>query len=187
MLDTDATRRGVDALIAYAAARMHKQSADYRNQAITAAAWIALMQGEIKAVHIAAALAAYGGRDQMDQRKWGVVGQIIRQQYQFQRAFVLAVLSGKQRQNGHMDARAMLYAQAARVTYLNIQRRVQADDGMRWERNELGAHESCRGCIGQAALGWVPIGTLIPIGSRQCGPNCRCAISYSETRPHAGP
>jgi hypothetical protein len=46
------------------------------------------------------------------------------------------------------------------------------------ERLVLGDAEHCQGCIDDNARGFVPIGTLAPIGSRECRQNCRCHFSY---------
>jgi hypothetical protein len=174
---------GIEALVSLASQRMAAASEAYRDGTLTAAQWQAEQMATIKSVHIAAALAAYGGVAAMNQSRWGTVGQIIRQQYAYQRAFLADVLEGRQVQNGRMDNRARQYASAARATYQNITRREQADAGMRYERNMLGAHESCRACQSQSAMGWVPVGTLSPIGSRSCRGNCRCDIAYAEQRP----
>ena len=43
------------------------------------------------------------------------------------------------------------------------------------EIRELGSADHCDQCIALAALGWVPFGTLPPIGSdTYCGENCQC-------------
>ena len=182
MSDTT-TQDAIDAWVVFMAARMHADATRFLAGDLTAATWQTALMADIKATHIASALAAYGGRDQMTPARWGLVGQIIRQQYDYQRAFTADVLGGRQRRNGRLPARAALYAAAARVTYQNVTRRVQADQGARWERNVLGTDESCRDCVQQTALGWVPLGTLSPIGSRACRSNCKCRMDYGAAHP----
>lgn len=180
-----AVRDGVDAVVSLSAERMAKHAADFRAGAIDAAKFLSNMQAEIKSVHIASALAAYGGRDQMTPSRWGTVGQIIRREYGYARNMVADVLDGRQRMNGRLDARARMYAQAGRTTYENVRRREQAQQGVGFEQNHLHASESCGQCLAQSALGRVPIGTLIPVGSRTCRSQCRCTLSYHETRSDA--
>lgn len=175
---------GVDALANALAAEMAANSARYRAGAITLDQWQAQQMSDIKALHIAAALAAYGGRAQMDQSKWGVVGQILRQQYQYQRAFLADVIDGRQRQNGRMDNRARLYAAAARTTFAAILRREAYDQGDQWERNELGdTDKSCEECLAATDQGWVRIGELSQPGTRTCLGNCHCSLETSATNP----
>ena len=38
--------------------------------------------------------------------------------------------------------------------------------------------DSCDDCIAMEQLGWQPIGTLIPIGDRQCRGNCGCTLRF---------
>lgn len=173
-------RDGVDRVADLASARLGALTARFRTGEITAVQWQSEMLAQIKAAHIASALAAYGGRDAMTPARWGTVGQIIRREYAYARAFAADVLSGRQRQNGRMDARARLYGQSARGTYENIRRREVAAAGLRFERNVRHASESCRQCVNASGQGWVPIGTLPPVGSRTCRGNCRCTISYTN-------
>lgn len=174
-------RAGVEAVIVVAAERMKASSEAFRAGKSSAADWSRAHLAQIKAVHIAAALAAYGGRSAMTPAKWGVVGQIIRREYGYSKLFLLDVLEGRQRQNGRMDARAAMYASAARSTYTAITRREAYDSGMRYERNELGPTDaSCRECLQQTALGWVPLGTLSQPGTRTCLAHCRCSLSFSD-------
>jgi hypothetical protein len=46
------------------------------------------------------------------------------------------------------------------------------------ERLELGIAEHCPECLADSARGFVRIGTLGSIGSRQCRTNCACRFLY---------
>lgn len=178
-------RDGVDAAVSLASEHMGTLSADFRAGTLNAAQFLDGMLSEIKAVQIASALAAYGGREQMTSSRWGTVGQLVRQQYAYARQMVADVLDGKQRMNGRLDARARQYANSGRTTYENIRRREMAQAGMAFEWNVLHADESCPECLQQADLGPVPIGTLVPIGSRICRSACKCTLAFSATRGEA--
>lgn len=178
-------RDAVDAVTDLSASRMGTLASDFRAGTIDAGRFLESMMTEIKSVQIASALAAYGGRDQMTQARWGTVGQVVRQQYAYARQMVADVLDGKQRMNGRLDARARQYANSGRSTYENVRRREMAKLGMAFERNVLHADESCAACLQQTGLGAVPIGTLSPIGSRTCRSACKCTIAYSATMSEA--
>lgn len=82
-------------------------------------------------------------------------------------------------------ARAKLYGLSLPVTQEAAKAEVFkkiADSGVKVEeRNILGDAEHCHttgkiaGCFEEAAKGWVPFGTLTPIGLRKCLFNCRCS------------
>lgn len=178
-------RDAVDAIVNLSAERMGNLAASFRAGTIDANEFLSGMLTEVKSAQIAAALAAYGGRDQMNSQRWGMVGQQIRQQYAYARTMVADVLEGRQRMNGRLDARARLYAQASRTTYENTRRREMARLGMAFEQNILHASESCDGCLSASDAGWVPIGTLPAVGSRTCRLACRCTLAFAASRSEA--
>jgi hypothetical protein len=75
-------------------------------------------------------------------------------------------------------ARAGLYAHAIWSISQSVARAKATRDGFKFERNQLGIADSCFDCLTQTALGWVPIGSLIPIGSRLCHVNCKCSLLF---------
>ncbi len=183
--DERMVRDGVDRLADLASRRMGEAAARYRAGELTAGQFQAEMMVTIKESQVAAALAAHGGRAQMDPAKWGYVGYRVREQFSYARRMIDDVLAGRQRLNGRLDARSRLYGQAARAAYENARRREGAASGFLFERNVLHASESCRGCLNASAAGTVSIGTLPPIGSRQCRSSCRCTLAYSRTMSEA--
>lgn len=176
-------RDAVDRLADLASRRLGESAARFRAGQITVSQWIAESQQLVKQSQIAAALAAYGGRSNMNAAQWGLVGQQIRVQYAYLRRMADDVLSGRQRLNGRLDARSRQYGQAARVIFEAIRARESGSAGLAWERNVRHASESCAQCRAQSAAGWVPRGTLVPVGSRTCRSSCRCTIERSATRP----
>lgn len=180
-----AVRDAVDAVVDLSAERMGNLAVSFRAGTLDAGEFLEAMLTEIKSAHIAAALAAYGGREQMTAARWGTVGQQIRQQYGFARNMVTDVLEGRQRMNGRLDARARQYAQAARSTYENTRRREMARLGQAFERNVRHSSDTCAGCLAASDAGWMPIGTLAPVGSRTCRSACKCTLAYSATMSEA--
>jgi hypothetical protein len=80
---------------------------------------------------------------------------------------------------GQFIARAESYGAAvwgdaqevARGTYIR-------DEVFDQEHLELGESEHCDQCLSDSAKGFVPIGSLGPIGSRLCLNNCHCRLVY---------
>lgn len=170
----------LEALVAIVTLRLRQAARLFRADGITVAQWMTEHLGHVKLAQAAAALAAYGGTAQMTPARWLVVRQAIRQQLAFCGGFFADVVDGRQRRNGRLDARAGLYAGAARTTHTAITRRLAYEAGATYERNILGTHDNCRECGQQADLGWVPIGTLSAPGTRTCLSNCSCTLSFSH-------
>lgn len=177
-------RGGVDNVIAQAQQDMRAVAQKFRtDDAFTVADFQREMMRLIKLTHVTSALAVYGGKQHMTPSTWGRVGQIIRVQYQYVTKMSQDILDGRQRLNGRLDVRAMQYANAARATYENLRRIQQPEYGRVFERNVLHAKESCVGCVSATGRGWEPIGSLPPIGARECRGNCRCTMQYRDVLP----
>lgn len=171
-------RSGVDALVDAASQRAANLAKDLRENRINIEQFRDGMFQTIKDVHVAAGLAAYGGRNAMDQERYGFLGSEIKKQYIWARKMLADIIDGTQPMNGRLDARAAFYAASARQTYEAARQRQQKESGKSEERNNLTARESCSGCQAETNRGWVPIGSLIPPGGRTCRGNCRCFLTY---------
>lgn len=175
--------RELDSYIASSSDRVASLTQQLQSGSMDLAEWQDQMMREIKALHMNASTLAHGGRSQMSQADYGRAGRLIRDQYDFFRAWARDIASGVAPTDGRMIARSRLYANAARATFENVRARDQRNAGVRFERNILHPGESCAGCIAESGRGWVEIGTLTPIGHRvPCRVNCRCSISYSNSR-----
>ncbi len=173
-------RAGVDNVVSLASQNMLQLTRQFRTTDMTIDAWVAGMFQEIKLAHVAAALAAYGGKEQISQQQWGQIGSVIRNQYGFVRKFAHDMLEGRQVLNGRADVRAAQYGNAVRTTYENLRRQAQVNFGYTYERNVLHARESCAECLNATGRGSVPVGTLPAIGTRLCRSACRCTLTYSK-------
>lgn len=87
--------------------------------------------------------------------------------------------AGRIPRDGRFVRRAMLYGAAGWGLYMALRGREARRRGYDEERSNLdpGA-EHCAGCVAEADKGWQPIGSLVPIGDRQCRSNCRCHLQY---------
>jgi hypothetical protein len=157
-----------------------------RSRALPLGEWERRMRQEIKAIHLYSAMAAKGGRAQLTPRDLGRVGAQVKRQYAYLRRFADQISNGRQRLDGTLVTRTKLYAQAGRGSYEATRQREMRDRGYDEESNLLAPAEHCEGqgsCVEQTTRGWVPVGSLIPIGGRLCVTNCKCQIRYrnSET------
>jgi hypothetical protein len=173
-------RAVVDGIADAASARIAQASERLLNGEMSLGAWQSELQNVIRLSHLATATIAAGGAEQMTFSRYGSVGNEIKSEYQFLRGFAEDIASGRQPMNGSLTARARQYGQASRSTFEEARRRDQIMRGYQFERNVLHAGESCSECKAQTGRGLVPIGTLVPVGSRICRSNCRCSISYQR-------
>lgn len=171
-------RSVVDKVADQAGERMAAASQRLLAGEMSLAAWQTEMQAAIKVAHTSTAVIAHGGAEQMTPSRWGSVGQQIRSEYGHLREFAAQVADGRQPLDGRLLGRARQYGQASRVTFEREYGRGQQMRGYRFERNVLAPAEHCGECLAQTARGWVPVGTLVPIGRRQCRGNCRCSLRY---------
>lgn len=132
----------------------------------------------VKTASLAAALTLMGPQELTVEESKILTAQVVAQE-SYLKNFEAQVVAGSQSPEG-IPARAAMYGHAVWGTALNTQRQVVIDSGeMTEEINILGGENHCEECPAESAKGWVPIGTLKPIGSRQCLVLCRCHI---ETR-----
>lgn len=178
-------RDGVDATVNAASARAVSLAQDLREGKIGIDAFRDGMFRVIKDVHIASALAAYGGKNAMTPERYGYTGHLIKEQYQYMRGFLTDIISGKQALNGRIDVRVAMYAEAGRTTYEMIRLREGKRRGITQVRNILHAQESCEQCKGITARGWVDPDDMVPIGARQCLSRCRCTLEMRGNRKDA--
>jgi hypothetical protein len=187
-------RSALDVAIDVQAARLRSFTTLLQDGQLSLSEWQAMAMQAVKVTHLAAASAAKGGWAEMDAaaRQW--VSERVRVQHDYLRLFAQQVVDGRQPFNAAMLRRVAMYAEAARQTHREMQRQEARQAGATEERNVLGVADHCGGdaieagkeapldtCIGQTRLGWVPIGTLLPTGSRQCLTNCRCVILTRTT------
>jgi hypothetical protein len=181
LIRESAIRAGLDAVVDAQAASMRDLTSSLIDGRLALSAWQVQMMQSIKLVHLVGLTLGNGGWASLDQSHFGWVGQRIRTQYRYLQKFAQDIASGKQPLSPQAVARAALYARAARATHRAAQRRQAEARGMDQERNQLGVADHCNGCLEQTAAGWVPIGMLVPVGSRDCLANCHCSLLFRRT------
>lgn len=171
-------RQELDSVIDISAARMKNWTESLIDGEVSLPWWQTEMMSEIKSIHTIFAVVANGGWDSMDDSDYERVSGIIENQFEYLQNFANEIYTGEQLPNGTMSARSTLYAESARVTYEAERFLLEKESGSTEEMNILGGSDHCGDCLEATLVGWVEIGSIIPIGSRQCGGRCRCTIIY---------
>lgn len=91
---------------------------------------------------------------------------------------VADIIAGKQRIDGSLLRRLGMYGGAGWAALQEIARQLALTDGLTEERNVLAPAEHCQGCLNETDRGWVKIGELVPIGSRDCLSNDLCHFEF---------
>lgn len=174
----EAVRRALDSVIDTETTRAKALSQSLRDGQITLSHWQTEMSSLLKHLHVATGLAACGGLKNISAQEMGVLATHIKGQYVFLREMAMQIRTGQQPLNGTLLSRTALYTQASRGIYCSMVATQAQAQGKTEERNILGLAEHCAGCLDAAAKSWQPIGSLPPIGERDCLSNCRCRILY---------
>ncbi len=148
------------------------------NGTITVAQWQEGMQKELKDSYIISVQAGRGGKAVTTQADYGRQGGRLNFEYRRLDSFAAEIVSkhgtDDELSPAMIEARAQLYAGGSRTAYFDGKTAAKVGAGFTEERRFLGDTDHCVICIGFAARGWVPIGTLPEpgtecLGLHQCG------------------
>lgn len=155
---------------------------DLASGAIGLDEWRRQMAEYIRQGQIAAAVLQRGGFWSMTDLDWIMVQDSITDQIEALVGLYGRLQSGDTPLDGRLRTWMKMYNWAARATYFMFENEQQASRGATHYENILHANESCAGCIAESSKGIVPIGSLVPIGQRDCLSHCLCTYEYySET------
>ncbi len=145
---------------------------------IPADEWALRMAGISAASALVAGAFAAGGWARLDVVR-PEVEEHLASEIRYLDRFADDVAAGRVLRDGRFGRRAALYGSAGWGFYMALRGREARRRGYEEERNVLdpGA-EHCDECVGETDRGWLPLGELIPVGSRQCRSGCRCYIEY---------
>lgn len=170
-------RNALDASLTQAEARARLYADQLRAGELSLGEWERSMRGLVKDVHIFSVAGSVGGWGQLGPAEYGRIGQIVRAEYDFLYKFAGDIASGKQKLNGSLTTRAVLYVQAGRTSAEAQQAVSDADAGYDEEHNITNDRaKHCDECPALTALGWVELGALPLPGKRECRQNCKCKI-----------
>jgi hypothetical protein len=174
----EAVRQATDAVIAEGEHEIARLTRRLLATDISLSDWQSEMMQRLRIQHLAQASAAAGGWARVDDAVTGRLEARLEGQFAYLDNFASQIASGAQPLTRAVVTRASLYAQAARGAYEGERNEQMRQAGFDEERNVLGQADSCQGCLEAAEQGWVPIGTLTPVGSRQCLARCHCTLDY---------
>lgn len=145
---------------------------------ITLDKWQEQMAAELKDAWGVNVRVGRGGAAQMTAVDYGRYGGRLGYEYNRLNAFAVEIQMGTLTP-AQIKARASLYANATRVGYWDGQTAAFRAAGFTEERRVLNPAEHCGDCIGYAAQGWQPLGSLPEPGTQSvCQRNCRCTKEY---------
>lgn len=175
-------RRVLDEWLLALALLLLGASRDLRDGSIALAEWQLTMERGIKSAHIVATALAVGGWDRLTPPILSTIAGQVREQYAFLAKFAQQIATGEQRLDGRFLQRVKLYAEAGRGTYENFKLAAAQIAGKQYVRSVRHARDSCKGCLEQEALGWIPVGDsrFIPIGRRNCIWFCKCTLETAS-------
>lgn len=143
--------------------------------------WYAAMRQSVKMIHLWAAAAAKGGWAQLTPTDYGYIGATTRFHYERLATFARQLSLGLPITPREV-IRVGMYAEAARATFYYIELQTTTVAGYTEERNVLDEQaEHCGDCVELTARGWVPIGTLPPLGTLACLVRDRCYREYRRS------
>lgn len=142
--------------------------------------WEHAMANTIRTVHAIGAATNAGGWGQLTLQDMAYVEGVIGQQLDLLARFATQIETGQQALTAQVLQRANMYKNAGETLQKKVGEFHAHDAGLDYYRNMLGPVEHCNGCLVAAAAGWVPIGTLVPIGERDCRTNCKCTWEYGN-------
>jgi hypothetical protein len=137
------------------------------------------MLNELQEAYREAALALGGPNWQFRPALATQARQLLDEQARFLDNMIAEIASGQQRRDGTLLRRSMMYGHAAWGGLNELNRTMAASEGNRFEENVLSDADHCGGCVEETAKGRVPIGTLVPVGQRDCLANCKCLLLFS--------
>lgn len=157
---------------------MQRNTQQYINGNLSIQEWQGKMRKDIKDLHIVSQTAGKGGRKMMTQADWGRSGGRLKQQYAYIDSMAWEMESGDL-SDAQMLNRARMYSGTSTTAYYDGRTASAKELGFTEERRVLNPAEHCKDCIGYAAVGWQPIGTLPEPGqASQCLSNCKCDKVY---------
>jgi hypothetical protein len=154
----------------------------YTSGDITLDQWQREMKRLIKTQHVASAVAAGGGFQQMTPSDWGWIGYSVKTQYNMLNKFKDEIKGSEQGfeelpSTEELQARAAMYPSSAKGSFNGMYRRLEAKNGANEEKRVLSnGSKHCKDCEAIAAMDWQPILTLPAIGDSVCISNCNCTL-----------
>lgn len=175
-LSPDQGRRVIRRLIADAGSLVRSATDALVAGAMRLGTWFGAMKDALLPRHFAAGFAVLNHPEPPPADLDAIVAE-SRRQVGFLERFRGAMATAQQLLSG-ATARAALYAAGIWAVAQAVARGRAQRDGYHQEISRLAASDHCGGCLHEAHMGWSPIGSLVPPGSRICLARCRCWLEY---------
>ena len=148
---------------------------------ISVATWEGGTQEAIKRLHTWNYLLGIGGEKRMNEQEYGVLKNLISNQYEHLRGFAETLIN-KGMSEAQFLARLDMYAAAGNGSFEKAKEEGHKKAGFFWERRHRTKSNSCQPCVSYAGAGWQPIGTLpSPMQECDCHSNCGCYKRFSDS------
>lgn len=180
-VSVERVRSALDAHLTDITSQMRAVSKQLIDGQVSLGQWQTSMMQLSKEANLSGAAMERGGWYQMTQSDFGKVGQKVKGEYQYLENYAQAIARGDQPLDGTLLGRSQLYGEQGRVTYHDFAAETATADGMDEERSFLTPADHCDECENEDSRGWVPRGSITPIGSRQCLSHCRCYMGYRNS------
>lgn len=149
-----------------------------RKRTVGVDVWAVGMKARIKTLHLWSLALGKGGWAEVTAGDYARVGGVVRGQYERLDRFVEEIRAGLPL-DGRASVRVQMYAEAARRMYHEVEHEVVTGAGYTQERNILHpTAEHCPDCLRMTALGWVPLGSIPPVGTVTCRTRDKCHREY---------
>jgi hypothetical protein len=178
----ESIRQGLEQMANRQTAQINRVTDQLTAGQITVDQWLEEMRRIVGSSHSIAAALSLGtvGAALASQ----IVVRNIDREWQFAENFAADIRKQKPDIMRRARSRARSYLSAARITFSSIDLAVHKAVGYKFARRRLTLAEHCtnsdgfRGCLELAALGWMDIDKMVPIGHATCGNFCKCFIEY---------
>lgn len=151
------------------------------NQSITLGEWQQQSGQIIKDSHLRMAMMGAGGRSQMSSRHWGVLGRLLRDEYERLDRVAEQVKNGQFTQS-QLLKRMEKYAGTTELSFHTADKLTKSRDGFEGMRSLDPASRHCPSCPAYSTNGeFVPAEEVVPIGTAcECFYRCRCQIVWRQ-------
>jgi len=169
-------------------AEQRKLMSDLMNKQITPQEWYAETTRLMKLSYLASVTVARGTNEPMDEEENNYWLLLLLLLFLKLNSFVEALANEEIPLNLKIPIYAGLRGGASRSVYENWKLFQATRGGYDEGRRILSPAEHCEesvthpGCIEEAGRGWVPIGSIIPLGQCTCRDNCKCYLQFRKTR-----
>lgn len=162
---------------------------------ISLSSWQEATAKSLKTLYLHQMVLARGGLQQTTASDYLTTGRLLKDQYAYLRGLAIDLQRGysinekgdrQQMTVGRFRQRLALYSKSGRVAFEEGKKKNATEQGSGYMKRFLAVAEHCSDCLGYAAKGVQPIGSLpLPGVACRCRSNCKCSVVYYRTLQEA--